>query len=134
MMKRDEAEKIGMILDHIGFNVGDLAASRAFYEAALAPLRIAVASEGEGWAMLGRGERPQLWIGAFGPKPGPFHLAFAAENRAQVRAFHQAALAAGGRDNGGPGIRPRYHPNYYAAFVHDPDGHNVEAVCHAPEA
>ena len=122
-----------MILDHIGFNVGDLATSKAFYTRALAPLGITVVMEGEGWAMLGRDGRPQFWFGTYGPKPGPIHLAFAAADRAQVRAFHDAALAAGGKDNGAPGLRPQYHPAYYGAFVLDPDGHNVEAVCHRPE-
>lgn len=123
-----------MILDHIGFNVTDFAASKAFLLRALEPLRIAVVSEGEGWAMLGRDGTPQFWFGAFGPPPGPIHVAFAAENREQVRLFHQAALAAGGKDNGAPGIRAQYHPHYYGAFVIGPDGHNFEAVCHAPEA
>jgi catechol 2,3-dioxygenase-like lactoylglutathione lyase family enzyme len=117
------------MFDHIGFNVADLARSRAFYLKALAPLGIGVVKEGEGWALLGK-DRPQFWIGAAGPPPGPIHLAFAAESREKVREFHEAALAAGGRDNGAPGLRPQYHPNYYGAFVLDPDGHNVEAVCH----
>jgi catechol 2,3-dioxygenase-like lactoylglutathione lyase family enzyme len=121
-----------MILDHVGFNVSDLATSRRFYEQALAPLGIGVAAQGEGWVMFGRPGRPQFWIGAFGTPPGPIHVAFAAADRAQVRAFHEAALAAGGKDNGGPGLRPQYHPEYYGAFVIGPDGHNVEAVCHAP--
>jgi catechol 2,3-dioxygenase-like lactoylglutathione lyase family enzyme len=122
-----------MILDHIGFNVSDFPKSSAFYAAALAPLGITPIIRGDGWAMFGKDGKPQLWIGAHGPSPGPIHLAFAAENREQVRAFHRAALAAGGQDNGGPGIRERYHPNYYGAFVFGPDGHNVEAVCHTPE-
>jgi len=120
-----------MILDHIGFNVGSFATSKAFYVAALQPLGIGIAFEGEGWAMIGRNGKGQFWFGAFGPPPGSIHIAFAAANRAQVRAFHGAALAAGGRDNGAPGLRPNYHPNYYGAFVLDPDGHNIEAVCHA---
>lgn len=123
------------LLDHLGFAVRDFAASRAFYLAALAPLGIAVHSEGEGWVMLGPAGRPQLWIGGTdvaGPAPGHIHYAFAAADRAAVRAFHAAALAHGGRDNGAPGLRPQYHPHYYAAFVIDPDGHNIEAVCHAP--
>jgi catechol 2,3-dioxygenase-like lactoylglutathione lyase family enzyme len=123
-----------MIFDHIGFNVSDLQASKAFYLQALAPLGIGVAMDGEGWVMLGRPGRPQFWIGSFGSSPGPIHLAFAAENREQVRRFYDAALAAGGKDNGPPGLREHYHPNYYGAFVIGPDGHNVEAVCHAPEA
>jgi catechol 2,3-dioxygenase-like lactoylglutathione lyase family enzyme len=122
-----------MILDHIGLAVRDFGKSRTFFRRALAPLGIETVLEGEGWAMLGRDGRPQFWIGVHGIPPGPIHVAFAADTREQVRAFHRAALAAGGRDNGAPGIRARYHPNYYGAFVFDPDGHNIEAVCHAPE-
>ena len=120
------------ILDHVGLNVTDYARTRAFLEQALAPLGITVVAQGEGWGMLGREGRPQFWFGAMGPSPGPMHIAFAARNRAEVRAFHAAALAAGGRDNGAPGLRPHYHPNYYGAFVIGPDGHNVEAVFHGP--
>jgi catechol 2,3-dioxygenase-like lactoylglutathione lyase family enzyme len=120
-------------LDHMGFNVSDFEGSRKFLVAALAPLGIGVVRGGEGWAMLGRGGRGQFWVGAYGPSPGPLHVAFSAETREQVRQFHAAALAAGGRDNGPPGIRAQYHLNYYAAFVIGPDGHNFEAVCHAPE-
>lgn len=120
-----------MILDHIGFNVRDFARSKAFYEKALAPLGIKVMMGEAGWAMLGR-EKPEFWIGAMGTPPGPIHLAFAAQSREQVRQFHAAALAAGGKDNGGPGLRD-YHPTYYGAFIIDPDGHNIEAVCHKPE-
>lgn len=123
------------MLDHLGFAVADVARSRAFYAAALAPLGMGVHSEGPGWAMFGRAGAPQLWIGApevAGPVPGHIHFALLAPDRAAVDAFHAAAVAAGGRDNGGPGLRPQYHPSYYAAFVIDPDGHNIEAVCHAP--
>jgi catechol 2,3-dioxygenase-like lactoylglutathione lyase family enzyme len=119
-------------LDHMGFNVSDFEGTRKFLVAALGPLGIRVVRGGEGWAMLGRGGRGQFWFGAFGPSPGPLHVAFSAETREQVRQFHAAALAAGGRDNGPPGIRAQYHPDYYAAFVIGPDGHNLEAVCHAP--
>ncbi len=123
-----------MIVDHVGFAVRDFSRSKAFYSAALAPLGIRIVAEGEGWAGLNRpGDRGGLWISRMGTPPGPIHLAFAAEDRAQVQAFFDAALAAGGRDNGAPGLRPQYHPDYYGAFVLDPDGHNVEAVCHAPE-
>ena len=122
-----------MILDHIGFNVTDFGRSKAFYLRALEPLGIGIALEGEGWAMFGKDGKGQFWIGSFGPPPGRIHVAFAADNRAQVRAFHAAALAAGGADNGAPGIRVQYHPHYYGAFVIAPDGHNVEAVCHQPE-
>ncbi|MEW5755278.1 MAG: VOC family protein [Pseudomonadota bacterium] len=123
-----------MILDHIGFNVSDFPKSKTFFVKALQPLGITVVMEGDGWAMLGRDGKPQFWFGAFGQSPGPIHIAFAADNRAQVRQFHAAALAAGGTDNGGPGLRTEYHPNYYGAFVIGPDGHNIEAVCHTAEA
>ena len=123
-----------MIFDHIGFNVTDFPATKAFLVQVLAPLGIGIAGQGPGWAMVGRGSKGQFWFGSFGPSPGPIHIAFAAETREQVRQFHQAALAAGGKDNGGPGLRTQYHPNYYGAFVLGPDGHNFEAVCHAPEA
>lgn len=123
-----------MVFDHIGFNVTDFAAAKAFLTRALAPLGLAITQEAEGWAMIGRKGEGDLWFGAFGPSPGPIHVAFAAANREQVRQFYAAAIAAGGQDNGPPGLRPRYHPNYYAAYVLGPDGHNLEAVCHAPEA
>jgi catechol 2,3-dioxygenase-like lactoylglutathione lyase family enzyme len=123
-----------MILDHIGFNVSDFAKSKEFYVQVLKPLGISVVSEGDGWAMIGRNGKPQFWFGSFGSCPGPIHIAFAAANREQVRQFHAAALAAGGKDNGPPGLREHYHPNYYGAFVIGPDGHNIEAVCHEPEA
>jgi catechol 2,3-dioxygenase-like lactoylglutathione lyase family enzyme len=110
------------MIDHIGFSVRDFPRSRDFYRTALAPLGIAVLREGEGWAALGGDGHTEFWIGVFGTPPGPVHLA-----------FHAAAIAAGGKDNGGPGVRAQYHPHYYAAFVFDPDGHNIEAVCHAPE-
>jgi catechol 2,3-dioxygenase-like lactoylglutathione lyase family enzyme len=120
------------ILDHVGFNVADFDKSRAFYVAALAPLGITMLFGDEKWAMFGRDGAGAFWVGQMGPVPGPIHLAFAAADRAAVRAFHAAALAAGGKDNGGPGLRD-YHPNYYGAFIIDPDGHNIEAVCHMPE-
>ena len=123
-----------MILDHIGFAVSDFARARAFYLVALAPLGIVAVDEGENWAMIGRDGEPRFWFGAIGTPPGSIHLAFSAADRAQVQAFHAAALAAGARDNGGPGLRPQYHPDYYGAFVIDPEGHNIEAVCHLPGA
>ena len=122
-----------MILDHIGFNVSDLEASKRFYQAALSPLGIGIAAQGDGWVMLGRDGKPQFWFGAFGASPGPIHIAFAAANREAVRQFHAAALQAGGKDNGAPGLRPEYHADYYGAFVIGPDGHNIEAVCHHAE-
>ncbi len=122
------------MLDHIGFGVSDFQRSSAFYEKALAPLGYRLMKEFSAGthAAFGR-TAPGFWIGVGKPLEGPIHVAFAAENRAAVRAFHEAALAAGGIDNGAPGIRAHYHPNYYGAFVLDPDGHNVEAVCHKPE-
>jgi catechol 2,3-dioxygenase-like lactoylglutathione lyase family enzyme len=130
------------LFDHISLTVSDYARSKAFYEKALAPLGAALIKElGESAGFSSDGET-DFWIGE-GPtsfqKPGdlapitPVHVAFLAKDRAEVRAFHAAALAAGGRDFGAPGLRPEYHPKYYGAFVLDPDGHNVEAVCHHPE-
>jgi catechol 2,3-dioxygenase-like lactoylglutathione lyase family enzyme len=122
-----------MILDHIGYNVRDFAISKRFYDKALAPLGIVALVQGEGWAMMGRTGKPQFWFGAMGPAQTGLHIAFAAANREEVRGFHAAALGAGGKDNGGPGLRPQYHPNYYGAFAIDPDGNNIEAVCHHAE-
>jgi catechol 2,3-dioxygenase-like lactoylglutathione lyase family enzyme len=127
------------ILDHFGINVSDFARSKAFYEKALAPLGITVAMEYATWCGFGRGGKPELWIGqgvASFQTPDqvrvitPTHVALVARSRAEVDAFYAAAMAAGGRDHGAPGIRAQYHPNYYGAFVLDPDGHNVEAVIH----
>lgn len=122
------------MFDHIGFGVSDLAASKAFFVQALAPLGVAVVMEGDYGVGLGRNNKPTLWLHRARETPVPLHLAFTAAERGQVDAFHHAALAAGGRDNGAPGLRPHYHPDYYAAFVIGPDGHNVEAVCHKPQA
>lgn len=125
------------MLDHIGFGVSDLARSRAFYEKALAPLGYSVMMEvtvemSGSYAGLGfgRDRKPSFWIGNSPPLSGRLHVAFVAPDRAAVDAFYKAALAAGAADNGPPGLRPHYHPSYYGAFVLDPDGHNVEAVCH----
>jgi catechol 2,3-dioxygenase-like lactoylglutathione lyase family enzyme len=123
-----------MILDHIGITVRSFARSRAFYAAALAPLGLREVMGFESFAGFGR-DRPEFWIGegrASETQPR-LHVAFAATTRAQVDAFHRAAIATGGTDNGAPGLRPHYHPNYYGAFVLDPDGTNIEAVCHTPE-
>jgi len=122
------------MFDHIGFPVRDAVQSRAFYTAALATLGIGVVIEFPGWVGFGKPGRPQFWLGGQGAPPSGVHLAFAAATRADVDAFYDAAIAAGGRDNGGPGLRPDYHANYYGAFVFDPDGHNVEAVCHPAES
>lgn len=128
------------MLDHIGLPVSDYERSKAFYAAVLATLGIRLLMERDlsdddgpaGYAGFGA-ERPQFWIGTGKPFTGRLHVAFAAVDRAQVRAFYEAALAAGAKDNGSPGLRPHYHANYYGAFVIDPDGHNVEAVSHLPE-
>jgi catechol 2,3-dioxygenase-like lactoylglutathione lyase family enzyme len=122
-----------MIFDHLGLPSTDLARARPFYEQALAPLGIEVVMAFPEAVGLGRPGQPQLWLTPAGSTPTPLHLAFAAADRAQVDAFHRAALAAGARDNGPPGLRPQYHDNYYAAFVIGPDGHNLEAVCHLPQ-
>jgi catechol 2,3-dioxygenase-like lactoylglutathione lyase family enzyme len=117
------------VFDHIGFNVADLEKSKRFYLAALTPLGHSLLAEGNGWAMIGN-ESGRIWLASDGSAASPFHVALAAKTRAQVRAFYDAAIGNGARDNGGPGIRANYSPNYYAAFVLDPDGHNIEAVCH----
>jgi len=127
------------MLDHIGFAVSDYARSLAFYKKALEPLGYGLAMEvtrevtgGEAHAGFGRDGRADFWIGTGKSLSGRLHVAFTARSRAEVDAFYAAALAAGGTDNGKPGLRPMYHQNYYGAFVLDPDGHNVEAVCHTP--
>jgi catechol 2,3-dioxygenase-like lactoylglutathione lyase family enzyme len=121
------------ILDHIGISVTDFEQSKAFYQATLAPLGLAIMMEfpAEGCACgFGRAGKPAFWISG-GAKTSPrIHIAFAAPSREAVDAFYRAALAAGATDNGPPGVREHYHPNYYGAFVLDPDGHNIEAVCH----
>jgi catechol 2,3-dioxygenase-like lactoylglutathione lyase family enzyme len=121
-----------MPLDHIGLNVSDLARSKAFYAGALGPLGYEVVMEFEGVAGFGAKGKADFWIGEAEPHTA-LHIAFASPDRGTVDAFHAAALAAGGKDNGQPGLRPHYHENYYGAYVHDPDGNNVEAVCHSPE-
>jgi catechol 2,3-dioxygenase-like lactoylglutathione lyase family enzyme len=128
------------MIDHIGIGCGDFEASRRFYEAALEPLGISKMMEVTpemtgGYHGIGMGaeQKPFFWFGNDGSRGKGMHVAFSAQTRAQVDAFYAAAMANGGRDNGRPGIRAHYHPNYYAAFVYDPDGINVEAVCHTPE-
>jgi catechol 2,3-dioxygenase-like lactoylglutathione lyase family enzyme len=122
-----------MTLDHVSLRVRDVERSRAFYTAALAPLGIAVLMEGGGGVGFGKDRKPQFWLNPGGTPSGPVHVAFTAATRAEVRAFYTAALAAGGTDNGAPGLRLHYHANYYGAFVFDPDGNNAEAVCRLPE-
>lgn len=126
------------MLDHIGFTVADISASRRFYDLTLAPLGMAVMMEvteemsGGHGAHLGYGtpDNPFFWIGNNGTPSTGLHVAFVAPDRATVDAVYRAARAAGGRDNGAPGLRPHYHASYYGAFVLDPDGNNIEAVCH----
>ncbi|RUP26316.1 MAG: VOC family protein [Curvibacter sp.] len=137
------------MIDHMTFRVTDIARAKAFYSAALAPLGYSLSFEGQyGSNIVGfaypdatepEDKKADVW---FIDGPSPYggapattgcHLAWLAANRAQVDAFYQAALAAGGRDNGAPGLRPDYHPHYYGAFVIDPEGNNIEAVCHLPE-
>ena len=121
------------MFDHVVFGVSDYAASKAFFLKALEPLGLAVVSEGPLGIEMSADGKSSLCLFQTKEKPAHLHLAFVAENRQQVHAFHRAALAAGGKDNGGPGLRPQYHANYYAAFVICPDGHNIEVVCHKPE-
>lgn len=122
------------MFDHIGFGVSNIDLSREFFLKALAPLGVSLAMQGPASIGLGRQGKPSLWLYPQARVAGPLHIAIAADTHAQVDAFHAAALAAGGKDNGPPGLRPHYHPHYYAAFVIGPDGHNVEAVCHRPQA
>jgi len=122
------------MFDHIGFSVRDLSKTRAFYTASLAPLDLAVRYEGDGVIAFGPPGKAALWFYDRSDGPTGVHIALTAATRAQVNAFHAAALAAGGKDNGAPGLRPHYKPTYYGAFVIDPDGHNLEAVCYAAEA
>jgi catechol 2,3-dioxygenase-like lactoylglutathione lyase family enzyme len=122
------------MFDHVVIGVTDYAASRAFFLKALEPLGVAIVLEGPLGIELSAGGKSSLCMPQTGEKPAYLHLAFTAENRGQVDAFHRAALEAGGRDNGAPGLRPQYHANYYAAFVIGPDGHNIEVVCHEPAA
>jgi catechol 2,3-dioxygenase-like lactoylglutathione lyase family enzyme len=127
------------MIDHTGVQVSDPARSRRFYDEALAPLGYAVLREVPkeftgGTVVLGYGVRPipDFWMIGGTPNEPRVHVAFRADSRQQVDNFYKAALSAGGKDNGPPGPRPHYHPDYYGAFVLDPDGHNIEAVCHAP--
>lgn len=128
------------MIDHIGFPVSNYERAKAFYARALAPLGYTLVMEIDAdkaesaypAAGFGANGKPDFWIGGEGGIDRPLHVAIVAKDRATVDAFYQAALAAGGRDNGSPGLRPHYHAHYYGAFVLDPDGHNIEAVCHAP--
>ncbi len=122
------------IIDHTGVSASDYAAAKTFYSKALAPLGIRLVMEIPDGSACGFGnEAPQFWLQTGARQQPPVHVAFVAAGRQTVRDFHTAALAAGGRDNGAPGLRELYHPHYYGAFVLDLDGNNIEAVCHEPE-
>ena len=127
------------MIDHTGVIVSDYDRAKKFYQAALAPIGYQVLAEfpasvtgSVDVAGFGEPEKPDFWIASGAPNKPPVHVAFRVQRRELVDAFYKAAIAAGGVDNGGPGLRPHYHPNYYGAFVLDPDGHNIEAVCHEP--
>lgn len=127
------------MIDHTGLSVSNFEAAKAYYDAALAPLGASMLMKvpmeyTNGVQVGGYGrERPTFWLHEGEKQVPPVHVAFTANSRAEVDAFYAAAIAAGGTDNGGPGLRPHYHPDYYGAFVRDPDGNNIEAVCHRPE-
>ena len=128
------------MIDHMGIAASNFGESRRFYDAALSALGYGVMMEvsaeqtgGYHGVGYGRDGKPSFWLSDAGPRGAGMHVAFVARRRAEVDAFHAAAMAAGGTDHGAPGIRAHYHPNYYGAFVLDPDGINVEAVCHLPE-
>ena len=121
------------MLDHVTIGVSDFKRSRHFYDQALHPLDITrLYAEGESFAGYGIHPKAFFWIGGRDAPQTGAHIAFSAKDRDTVERFYEAAIRAGGRDNGGPGIREHYHPNYFGAFVLDPDGHNIEAVCHLP--
>lgn len=127
------------MIDHTGIVVSDFQRSKTFYQQALAPIGYQLMMEFSAAvtghadvAGFGEPPKPDFWISRGTPNVPPLHIAFGTDKRALVDAFYQAALAAGGRDNGAPGLRPHYHPDYYGAFVLDPDGHNIEVVCHLP--
>lgn len=123
------------MFDHVVFGVSDYEGSKAFFLKALEPLGIAIVSEGSlGVEFCCAGSNASLCIRKVEEAASHLHLAFTAVNREQVDSFYKAAIETGAKDNGAPGLRPQYHPNYYAAFVIGPDGHNIEVVCHEPEA
>jgi catechol 2,3-dioxygenase-like lactoylglutathione lyase family enzyme len=126
------------MIDHVGINVSNFEKSKVFYAEALAPLGYQFLSEfsasptNSAAGLFGVEGNPDFWVGQGDVNTPRLHIAFRAESREIVQAFYKAALEAGGQDNGAPGLRTHYHPNYYGAFVLDPDGHNIEAVCHGP--
>ena len=121
------------MIDHVGVNVADYESSKSFFRQILEPLGYGVVMDFPEWEAAGFGTegKPEFWISARDPRGTGTHVSFVAPDRATVDAFHQAGLGAGGSDNGAPGLREHYHPTYYAAFVLDPDGNNIEAVCHS---
>ena len=121
------------MIDHVILNVKNLASSRKFYEAALEPLGYSVIMSSPQGVGFGDAGKPDFWIALREPGNTGVHVAFGSRSRNRVKEFHQAALKAGGVDNGPPGIREHYHKDYYGAFVLDPDGNNIEVVCHQPE-
>jgi catechol 2,3-dioxygenase-like lactoylglutathione lyase family enzyme len=132
MVARETQRRRATMIDHVTANVSDLEQAKTFYAHALAPLGYSISMEFPGAAGFGSSEGiPDFWIGTREER-GATHVAFTANDRASVDAFFAAATSAGGTDNGAPGVRPHYHENYYAAFVHDADGNNIEAVCHQP--
>jgi len=120
-----------MIIDHIGIAISDYEKSKEFYSKALAPLEIELIIEVDGWAGFGKDGKPKFWFGLDKEVHKPMHIAFSANSREMVDLFYKVSIKAGAHDNGKPGIREKYHPNYYGAFVIDLDGHNIEAVCHS---
>ena len=135
MTDQPAPDPVPRIVDHIGFAVADYERSKAFYARALGPLGVTLVMEfGGAAAAFGKSGRPSFFVEGHGePVRGRLHIALRAETRAQVDAFHAAALEAGATDNGAPGVRAAYHPDYYGAYVLDPDGNNIEAVCHDAE-
>ncbi|MEZ4437400.1 MAG: VOC family protein [bacterium] len=133
-------DELDLVIDHIGLSVADLARAKSFYDACLPAIELELTAElsaevaGVACAGYGRGRKGAFWIAESGQQTPSMHVCFRARTRAAVRAFHARALEAGGKDNGAPGVRELYHPTYYAAFVLDPEGHNIEAVCFAPES
>ncbi len=118
------------MIDHISISISDIAVSQQFYLQALAPLDMSVVGEDNGWIGFGKDQQGVFWFGVEDAPLQPMHIAFTAATRDAVDLFYNAAISSGGKCNGAPGVRVRYHANYYAAFVLDPDGHNIEAVCH----